>query len=170
MTQDPVAQSVTFKVAASAAVQTSDASCSVAFILTDRSYGLGGPWTLGAGGSQTIRLDSVGNWYDFTVTAELSCGTVSTVSGTSFMGFWRTFMGRVETGKASITDPAMGKPALERAVRHPAIPAVYRLFDKAVPSNPRFRPSPRSSILKPRALQEGLVNQVCAMNKDACVE
>ena len=84
-------------------------------------------------------------------------------------------MGRMETGKASITDPAMGKPATDglHAVLHPPVPAAYRLFDKTVPHNPRFRPAPRGSILKPRveeAVSKEPGSQVCLDNKDACID
>jgi len=55
-----------------------------------------GPWRLEvpAGGTGTLHWDlqDSGHWYDFTVTAE---------------HFERRFAGRVETGKAGVSDPAM---------------------------------------------------------------
>ena len=60
------------------------------------AYRTDGPWTLdvaaGATGTLHWNLDDSGHWYDFTVTAD---------------NFERRFSGRVETGKAGVSDPAM---------------------------------------------------------------
>ncbi|MDM0020824.1 phosphocholine-specific phospholipase C [Variovorax saccharolyticus] len=60
------------------------------------AYRNDGLWTLevaaGATGQQHWNLDGSGHWYDFTVSAE---------------NFERRFAGRVETGKPSVSDPAM---------------------------------------------------------------
>ncbi|HEY0201802.1 MAG TPA: phospholipase C, phosphocholine-specific, partial [Burkholderiaceae bacterium] len=60
------------------------------------AYRTDGPWTLdvaaGATGTLHWNLDNSGHWYDFTVTTS---------------NFERRFAGRVETGKASVSDPAM---------------------------------------------------------------
>jgi len=63
-----------------------------------------GPWTLtvapGEEAQQHWALSDSGNWYDFTLTA----------AGLS--GYSRRFAGRVETGKDTVSDPAMGGAAL----------------------------------------------------------
>ncbi|MBO9643345.1 MAG: DUF756 domain-containing protein [Pseudacidovorax sp.] len=55
-----------------------------------------GPWTLavdaGAPGMLHWNLDGSGRWYDFTV---------------AVAGMERRFAGRVDTGKPSVSDPAM---------------------------------------------------------------
>ncbi len=60
------------------------------------AYRTDGPWTLevgaGATGQLHWNLDGSGRWYDFTVTGD---------------NFERRFAGRVETGKDSVSDPAM---------------------------------------------------------------
>ena len=65
--------------------------------LRAEAYRGDGPWTLDvpAGGvaEQHWRLADSGNWYDFTLSAD---------------GLSRRFAGRVETGRHSISDPAMG--------------------------------------------------------------
>jgi phospholipase C len=45
-------------------------------------------------------LQSSGHWYDFTVTVK------------SLPGYSRRFSGRVETGDATISDPALGGVAI----------------------------------------------------------
>ena len=65
----------------------------VAAKVTDNAYGQG-TWHQ-VPGSQSYNLESSGNWYDFTVEFE-------------DLGYSRRFMGRLETGIESITDPAMG--------------------------------------------------------------
>ena len=42
------------------------------------------------------RLDGSGQWYDFVVTCDADTS------------FYRRFAGRVETGRHSVSDPAMG--------------------------------------------------------------
>lgn len=60
------------------------------------AYRTDGPWSLdvAAGDTGTLHwnLDDSGHWYDFTVSAD---------------GIERRFAGRVETGKPSVSDPAM---------------------------------------------------------------
>ncbi|WP_017760804.1 phosphocholine-specific phospholipase C [Pseudacidovorax intermedius] len=64
--------------------------------VTPNAYRNDGPWTLsveaGATGTLHWNLDGSGRWYDFTVAAA---------------GMERRFAGRVETGKPSVSDPAM---------------------------------------------------------------
>jgi phospholipase C len=64
------------------------------------AYRTDGPWTMSIAANSTESanwdLRASGRWYDFTVTS----------------GTWqRRFAGRVETGKDSISDPAMGTTA-----------------------------------------------------------
>lgn len=75
-----------------------DGASAVAFNVSDNVYGVGGvTGSLAAGASKALPFDmsSVGNWYDFTA-ALGSAGD-----------FARRFMGRMETGKDTISDPAM---------------------------------------------------------------
>jgi phospholipase C len=61
--------------------------------------------TVRPGGAERLAwsLDGTGNWYDFT----------ATVTGREGLEGWRRrFAGRVETGRDSYSDPAMGGPAL----------------------------------------------------------
>ncbi|MDM0122816.1 phosphocholine-specific phospholipase C [Variovorax arabinosiphilus] len=64
--------------------------------VTPNAYRTDGPWPLevaaGATGTLHWKLDDSGQWYDFTVTGEK---------------FERRFAGRVETGRHSVSDPAM---------------------------------------------------------------
>jgi phospholipase C len=65
-------------------------------MVQSNAYRTDGPWTLdvaaGATGVLNWDLSQSGHWYDFTVTAA---------------NFERRFSGRVETGKPSVSDPAM---------------------------------------------------------------
>ncbi|MGJ7506104.1 phosphocholine-specific phospholipase C [Variovorax sp. GT1P44] len=65
-------------------------------VVTPNAYRTDGPWPLdvaaGATGTLHWNLDDSGHWYDFTVSAA---------------NFERRFSGRVETGKPSVSDPAM---------------------------------------------------------------
>ena len=68
------------------------------------AYMTQGPWTLAvapqAEGIKQWALADSGNWYDFTVTLD------------GVAGYSRRFAGRVETGKPTVTDPAMGGVAV----------------------------------------------------------
>ena len=70
------------------------------FTARAQAYRNDGPWTAevapGAVGELEWSLGDSGNWYDFAV----SCSTQSS--------FQRRFAGRVENGKDSVSDPAMG--------------------------------------------------------------
>ncbi len=75
---------------------------SVAFNVTDAVYGVTGTsGSLAAGQEKVVSFDmsSVGNWYDWTVSMSESVGTADVVT--------RRFMGRMETGFDTISDPAM---------------------------------------------------------------
>jgi len=69
--------------------------------VVSNAYRSDGPWLLklAPGGTQSLAwgLADSGCWYDFTVAAE---------------GFERRFAGRMETGKASVSDPEMGQTLL----------------------------------------------------------
>jgi len=70
------------------------------FVVTANAYRTDGPWRFDVAAHSTVQhewdIGASGNWYDFTVTTP------------NFdTHFVRRFMGRVETGKVSITDPAM---------------------------------------------------------------
>lgn len=80
-------------------------SGSITFTLTDNAYNVSGsPWSIpvnaGASVQTPINMAQSGFWYDFTVTV------VSPT--TSLPIFQRRFMGRMETGVDTISDPAMG--------------------------------------------------------------
>ena len=109
-----------------------------AYTVVDKAYGVAGVnGTLPAGGSTDLPFDMthVGNWYDFSVTWD---------NGDS-----RRCAGRMETGVAGISDPAMaaGVPgwasevATERgllpkgglvAARHPPLPEAHRVMPRAL--------------------------------------
>ncbi|WP_447778113.1 phosphocholine-specific phospholipase C [Variovorax boronicumulans] len=76
----------------------SSTSCS--FVVTAEAYRNDGPWTIevvaGGVGQLNWSLADSGNWYDFSAT----CSTQKI--------FQRRFAGRVENGKDSVSDPAMG--------------------------------------------------------------
>jgi phospholipase C len=70
------------------------------FTVRAKAYRTDGPWTATVAGGAKAELHwdlaSSGAWYDFAVTCD---------ADTSFV---RRFAGRVETGKHSVSDPAMG--------------------------------------------------------------
>ncbi len=74
------------------------------FVVQAKAYREDGPWVAtvagGATSEQHWQLADSGRWYDFAVT----CDADPT--------YYRRFAGRVETGKHSISDPAMGFPSL----------------------------------------------------------
>jgi phospholipase C len=79
----------------------------VTFTLTDNAYGVGGPWTVpvaanGGTATQSVNVSSCGQWYDLTATV------ASSQPGSNPPVFQRRFMGRMETGQDTISDPAMG--------------------------------------------------------------
>ncbi|MGH9613093.1 MAG: phospholipase domain-containing protein, partial [Bryobacteraceae bacterium] len=93
-----------------------DASRDYTFQLTDHGYGGGQQAkTLRAGekASVILNLRRSWNWYDFSVRVE------------GFSRFERRFAGRVETGKAGYSDPAMGR-AGSREARRQSLPLPAR--------------------------------------------
>ncbi|SDD50105.1 phosphocholine-specific phospholipase C [Paraburkholderia lycopersici] len=67
-------------------------------VVASNAYRSDGPWTYGLRAGEQVQakwmLADSGGWYDFTLSAE--------------NGVARRFAGRVETGKDSVSDPAMG--------------------------------------------------------------
>ena len=97
----------------------------VNIVVTDNAYGSGGPYeaTLASGKVYTkeVYTKDSGNWYDLT----------AAVSGEGAVCSSRRFMGRMETGKDTISDPAMaaGVSGLldNKAPRqHPPVPERLR--------------------------------------------
>ncbi len=70
------------------------------FTVRPRAYRDDGPWTFtvapGESLSETWSLADSGAWYDFEITVA------------EWSGWRRRVAGRVETGRASVSDPAMG--------------------------------------------------------------
>lgn len=79
-----------------------------------------------AGGSVGLvrSVAGSGNWYDLTVTA-LDCG----------VEFTRRFMGKMETGKDTTTDPAMAVPPSAASLKqnHPDVPDSHRFVERWQP-------------------------------------
>lgn len=74
------------------------------FTVRAKAYRTDGPWSAtvngGASAEQHWALADSGQWYDFAVTCDAD------------PAYYRRFAGRVETGKHSVSDPAMGMPDL----------------------------------------------------------
>jgi phospholipase C len=70
------------------------------FAVTAQAYRSDGPWTLsvapGQIGELSWTLGDSGNWYDFAVACDLA------------PSWRRRIAGRIETGKDTVSDPAMG--------------------------------------------------------------
>ncbi|MGF6509417.1 phosphocholine-specific phospholipase C [Paraburkholderia sp. 32] len=79
-------------------MNTGKSACN--FTITPMAYRTDGPWQVQLAGTGMDSLHwflaSSGQWYDFAVTCD------------SDKAFYRRFAGRVETGKHSVSDPAMG--------------------------------------------------------------
>lgn len=71
--------------------------------------------------SREYNVEPFGNWYDITVEASNS--------------FARRFAGRMETGKDTISDPAMAASAPSVNQKHPMIPEKYRIFPRVYDSS-----------------------------------
>jgi phospholipase C len=74
------------------------------FTIKSRAYRNDGPWTVRVRGGEDVEkqwdIEASGWWYDF----EVSCDADP--------AYYRRFAGRVETGRHSVSDPAMGQPDL----------------------------------------------------------
>jgi phospholipase C len=77
-----------------------DGKATCKFTITAKAYRTDGPWTAsvngGANEEQHWELANSGQWYDFAVTCDAD------------PAYYRRFAGRVETGKHTVSDPAMG--------------------------------------------------------------
>lgn len=105
-----------------------------AFTVTDNSYGsAGSPWmvsvTPGSSAVQAVPVAASGNWYDLTVS--LLGNPECPVSGL----YTRRFMGHMENGKVTTSDPAMakGEPLLSDKV-FADVPLEYRTPRKWSPN------------------------------------
>lgn len=104
----------------------------VSVIITDNAYKTGGPYkssvASGESFSKSIITESSGNWYDLTVTLSGSSDQSPCLS--------RRFMGRMETGVDTISDPAMaaGVPGLlsgdKMPQQHPQLSQKYRTIKR----------------------------------------
>lgn len=110
------------------AAPAAGAECS--FSIVDNAYGTG-PWEVSAKvGSgvavQNIPVAASGNWYDLTVTLDPSpsCPVTS--------AFSRKFMGRMENGKYTTSDPAMatGMSPFPKPEKFDPVPEKYRTVEK----------------------------------------
>jgi phospholipase C len=77
----------------------------VVVTIVDNAYGQGGPWVFPLAGGQPgvatpVDVTGSGAWYDLTVTAAVPGAGAAPL-------FTRRFMGRMETGADSVSDPAM---------------------------------------------------------------
>ena len=81
-----------------------DGKAACKFTIRAKAYRGDGPWTATVNGGATVDqhwdLAASGQWYDFAVTCDADAG------------YYRRFAGRVETGKHTVSDPAMGLPDL----------------------------------------------------------
>lgn len=125
----PLSASMTYDVPSTSVVinLSNGDNVAVGFTITDFAYGYGGPWTINVAAGQTaqhvVNVAPSGQWYDFMVTVGSATSPV----------FSRRFMGRMEIGVDSITDPAMGKgvpsnPLLSRNNVHPLLPDEVRVM------------------------------------------
>jgi phospholipase C len=77
-----------------------DGKATCKFTVTAKAYRNDGPWTATVNGGASVdqhwELANSGQWYDFAVTCDAD------------PAYYRRFAGRVETGKHTVSDPAMG--------------------------------------------------------------
>jgi phospholipase C len=77
-----------------------DGKATCKFTITAKAYRTDGPWTASVNGGANVdqhwELANSGQWYDFAVTCDAD------------PAYYRRFAGRVETGKHTVSDPAMG--------------------------------------------------------------
>lgn len=106
LTYDPAGGNVVLSLGS-----TAPAGLDAVMTVTDNAYGMpGGPWVRplpgGRGATATLALPVCGGaqgcWYDLTVAGAVPGGGAG--GGTPFV---RRFMGRMETGRDTISDPAM---------------------------------------------------------------
>ncbi|MDM0004597.1 phospholipase C, phosphocholine-specific [Variovorax sp. J22G73] len=80
-----------------------DGKAACKFTISAQAYRTDGPWTASVSGGASVDqhwvLADSGQWYDFAVTCDAD------------PAYYRRFAGRVETGRHTVSDPAMGLPA-----------------------------------------------------------
>ena len=157
-----------------ASFQLDGEKCALSLAVEDNAYGFGGPWKFAVDGSeaqQEINVSHSGNWYDFSIVARADCE-----SDRPTKSFTRRFMGKMETGKATITDPAMGNRKAETR-EHLPVPRYHRFFNKTVPMRTRGLPKPSSpprssnNLRRIPTMAQDLEQEqnFCPLeNKDAC--
>ena len=134
-------------------------SAAATFTVSDNAYGLvGSPWTVPVPAGGTVAFPvavcgaAVGCWYDL---------SVSEAPAMAASGFQRRFMGRMETGADSISDPAMSAGVSPNAGRPltgiaPLVPAEAPLFRASLitsPSPPSAGPGGGSPAMGSAAAQ-----------------
>jgi phospholipase C len=80
-----------------------DGKAACKFTMSAQAYRTDGPWTASVSGGASVDqhwvLADSGQWYDLAVTCDAD------------PAYYRRFAGRVETGRHTVSDPAMGLPA-----------------------------------------------------------
>ena len=76
-------------------------------------------------------------------------------------------MGKMETGKPTITDPAMARSSDKVDTEHPDVPQYWRFFNKTVNVGERARRAMLS--LRQRGAHSMYIGNKCAADKDSCV-
>ena len=166
MKEDTNGQNMIFTASPPSSNDNND-DCTFSTEIIDNAYHLGGPWKLNPDKiilSQTINIASSGNWYDFTVETTTTC-----TSNNNMNTFARTFMGKMETGQQTITDPAMaGKSKLiDPNEKHLDIPNDIRLFDKTITRGRRAHKL-QLNLRQSEDKAVKYVNGECKADKDAC--
>ena len=141
---------VTVGVAVAAAAAAAPAGGGCTFTVTDNAYGAGGPWSVvvaaGKTATQAVQVAHSGNWYDVTVASVASGG------GGGCGKFERRFMGHVESGATTTSDPAMAKgtPGLAGAhpLEHPPMPERFTRLSRQGAWNRKAECAGRRAQLK----------------------
>jgi phospholipase C len=161
MKEDPAGQNVLFT--SSPPASNRHADCTVESKIKDNAYHFGGPWSLGSNNiEQQINVADSGNWYDFTVQTTSKCDGKTTAT------FSRTFMGKMETGRETTTDPAMaGSKIVGPKDTHLDIPNDFRLFDKTITRGRRAHKA-RVGLRQAANTAFKYENGECNVDKDSC--
>ena len=164
MKEDTEGQNVLFS--SSPSGTESNDGCTLTTEIKDNAYNLGGPWNLDSNQlslQRKISIESSGNWYDFTVKSASIC------SGKVVATFTRTYMGKMETGKQTITDPAMAgnSKLVDPNETHLDIPNDIRLFDKTITRGRRAHKA-KLGLRQAAGTAVKYVQGECQADKDAC--
>ena len=165
MVEDPAGQNIQFNFA-QLQMESNNKACQVSSEVIDNAYDLGGPWKVDHSMKRntSINVAPSGNWYDFSVSFVSSC----TTNGGSFSAtYTKMFMGKMETGKPTITDPAMARSSDKVDTEHPDVPQYWRFFNKTVNVGERARRAMLS--LRQRGAHSMYIGNKCAADKDSCV-